>query len=130
MTLPLIWPLVVTTTGAIYLDSPLCNLPEQKMQQLSMLHCTHLVRSHCFSVPFTFHGDSLVITVVSDTKSDKSFGTTEYKVTIVAAPGGRINGKGRKDKLGVDFAFQCSCISYKKHNMCKHIACICTVHFN
>ena len=95
-----------------------------------MLQCTHVLSSPCFSVPFTFDGETLVITVVSDTQSDKAFGATQYDVTIVRAPGGRINGKGRKDKLGVDFAFHCSCISYKDHKMCKHIACLCIVHFN
>ena len=80
-------------------------------------------------MPYKFEGDTLVMTVPSQLNDDSSFGSTHYSVSVDRARGGRISGKGRKDKLGVDFFFQCSCVSYNIHKVCKHIGCIAIVHF-
>ena len=70
------------------------------------------------------------MTVPCENNGDKSFGPTDYIVTVERALGGRIGGKGRKDKLGVDYFFECDCPSYTTHKVCKHIACVAIVHFN
>ena len=82
------------------------------------------------SVPFTFAGSKLTVDVKCDQNAVRSFGPTEYKVTIEKAKGGRLNGRGRKDPLGVDYHFSCTCWSYKDSLVCKHIACLCISHFN
>lgn len=84
----------------------------------------------CFRVPFSFDGATLTVTVKCDVNAVRSFGETEYYVTVVKAKGGRKDGKGRKDPLGVDYHCTCTCGSYKVHFVCKHIACLCIVHFN
>ena len=59
-------------------------------------------------------GDDLIVDVPSQDNCDKTFGSIDYKVKIQRAPGGRVGGKGRKDKLNVDWSFQCTCDGYKK----------------
>ena len=71
-----------------------------------------------------------MITAPAENNNDKNFGPTEYEVTIVRAAGGRVGGRGRKDKLGVDFAFHCACKCWDLHKMCKHIGALCVQHFN
>ena len=95
-----------------------------------MVLFSHKLCFYCFSLPFKFEGESLVITAYAEKNEDKTFGPTEYKVTIVRAAGGRVGGRGRKDKLGVDFSFQCACPCWELHKMCKHIGCLCILHFN
>lgn len=76
------------------------------------------------SADYKLEGDLLTFTVKSEE------GATSYVVTVEPAPGGRRGGKGRKDKLGVDFYFTCKCYSYAKNAICKHIGCVCIFHFN
>ena len=71
-----------------------------------MVLCAHNLCSLCFSVPFKFVGQSLVITAKAEKNKDKSFGPTEYEVTIVKAAGGRIGGKGRKVHISEKCTFR------------------------
>ena len=75
-------------------------------------------------------GDDLIVDAPSQDNCDKNFGSIEYKVKIQRAPGGRVDGKGRKDKLNVDWSFQCTCGGYKKSAMCKHIGALAIAQFN
>ena len=52
-------------------------------------------------MPFSFDGATLKVTVKCDVNALRSFGETEYYVTVVKAKGGRKDGKGRKDPLGL-----------------------------
>ena len=70
------------------------------------------------------------ITVKSESNDDPAFGPTKYIVSFQYAPGGRLGGKGRKDKLGCDVFFSCECKCYEAHSMCKHIGAICVVHLS
>ena len=83
-----------------------------------------------FSLSFKMVGDDLIVDVPSQDNCDKNFGSIEYKVKIQRAPGGRVGGKGRKDKLNVDWSFQCTCDGYKKSAMCKHIGALAIAQFN
>ena len=83
-----------------------------------------------FSPKFSFDAHLLKVTVDSETNDDPQFGPTSYIVTFKHAPGGRLGGKGRKDKLGCDVFCTCSCKSYEIHGMCKHIGAICVVHLS
>ena len=79
---------------------------------------------------FKIVGQDLVVDVPSEENSDKKFGAIDYKVKVANAPGGRLGGKGRKDKLGVDWWFECTCGSYENSAMCKHIGALVISQFN
>ena len=72
----------------------------------------------------------LYVRVLSETNLAPEEGPTYYTVTIQPAVGGRLKGKGRKDKLGVEFYFTCPCECYTKHKVCKHICAVCMKHFH
>ena len=76
------------------------------------------------SADFKLEGVVLTFTVMAEDRG------TSYEVKVVPAPGGRVGGAGRKDKMGVNFAFQCQCRCYAKHFVCKHIGALCILHFN
>ena len=84
-----------------------------------------------FSLSFKIVGQHLVVDVPSEVNSDKKFSAIDYKVKVAKAPGGRLGGgKGRKDKLGVDWWFECTCGSYENSAMCKHIGALVISQFN
>jgi len=72
----------------------------------------------------------LHIRVLSETNLVAEEGPTHYSVTIQPAVGGRLKGKGRKDKIGVEFYFTCPCECYSKYKVCKHICAVCIKHFH
>ena len=97
---------------------------------LIVMHSTYVLNWFFFSPKFSFDAHIMRITVKSESNDDPQFGPTQYIVTFQHAPGGRLAGKGRKDKIGCDVFFSCECGSYKIHSMCKHIGAICVVHLS
>ena len=84
-----------------------------------------------YSSEFQLEDGVLQIVVQSEKNGNPAKGPTSYKVKVEHTPGARRGGRGRKNKLNLDWTFSCECPCFEKQpTLCKHIGACAIVHFH